>query len=84
MVATFLILRALSDSFPREFGVVIQATVRIADNVTINEKYRLGFEKAVSFVETTAKLRDFPIMCTRLELGWNWGAAINKIISEIA
>ncbi len=81
IVATLLVLNALSDSFPQEFGIVIEARVRISDNTIINKQYSIGVEKAIAFVGKTDKA--FPSLCARLELGYNWGAAIQGIISTV-
>ncbi len=79
VVATLLVLRVLSDSFPGEFAVEIEAKVRITR--AVSEEYRAGVERAVSFVGATDKT--YPSLCARLELGYSWGAAIQDIISDI-
>ncbi|XP_064404134.1 protein mono-ADP-ribosyltransferase PARP4-like isoform X3 [Halichondria panicea] len=77
VVATLLVMTMLSESFPGEFAVEIEAKVRITR--AVNEEYRAGVERAASFVGATDKT--YPSLCARLELGYNWGAAIQNIIS---
>ncbi len=77
VVATLLVMTMLSESFPGEFAVEIEAKVRITR--AVNEECRAGVERAASFVGATDKT--YPSLCARLELGYNWGAAIQNIIS---
>lgn len=81
LVSTLLVLKALSDSFPLEFGVVIEKRVQLSEATSLNQQYGPGVEKAISFVVATD--RAFPGLCVRLELGHNWGTAVQGIIDSV-
>ena len=79
LVATLLVLKILTESFPRKFTVETHARISITV-VDRNFQYLEGVKKAVSFAESTDK--KYPSLCARLELGYSWQSAIKGIISK--
>ena len=81
LVATLLVLKVLTESFPGKFVIEIQARISITI-VDHTFQYIEGVKKAVSFAASTDK--SYPSLCARLELGYSWQSAIEDIVSTAA
>ena len=81
LVATLLVLKVLTESFPGK--VILETQARISITIVDHTfQYLEGVKKAVSFVQSTDKSN--PSLCSRLELGYSWQSAIEDILAKAA
>ena len=78
LLATVLVLKALALNFPSQFPLVFTPKIGIAGKVDI--QFENGVKKAVDFVSNAERVN--PGLPSRLELGYNWDAACNRLLED--